>query len=248
MKLFLTILLILLFRTAQPQGIGGTTGLFNVPTGHMQADGTLMLGAHFLHKSIGSYPYGNYGPYDAMAYFATVSFLPFVEAQFRYTFLHAMRQHPQVNYFGDRMMSLRLQLLNGTNKAWPSVVLGFDDFVSLAAFIIDASSPSFFASNYLVVSDKFRLGNIDVDISAGYGYNLSHSLMKRSPGRLQHDGFFGGIELGHQRFAGSGLIAEYDSKRFHAAIRLLFFKQFQLLAGINHEGGFSGGVTYKLKM
>lgn len=248
MKPLLTLILLILFLAAHPQNIGGTTGMFNTPTAHMQPDGTLMLGAHYLHKSIGSYPYGGYGPYDAMAYFATVSFLPFVEGQFRYTFMHAMRQHPQVDYFGDRMMSLRLQLINGNNKAWPSVVLGFEDFVSMAAFIIDASSPSYFASNYVVSSKKIRMGTVFADLSAGYGFNLSHALMGRSPARIQHDGLFGGMELSHRRFPGSGLILEYDSRRFHAAMRLLLFKHLQLLAGFNADGDFSGGVTYKIQM
>jgi hypothetical protein len=245
-------LIILLFffvvSFSRAQNLGGLTGLLNIPSAHMQKDGTMMLGAHFLDPSI-----GDYGAYDhlknefnALALFGTVTFLPFVEGEFRYTFLLGVENWEENSYFGDRMMSVKIRLLNGDNRKWPSISLGFEDFVSLAAFIIDASSPSYFASNYIVASKKVQpFKHLFLDFTLGYGYNLSHALMKSSPERLQHDGLFGGLELRLHDTSPFGLMLEYDSRYWNAGFRLLIFKHIHLLASMNENRGFSGGFTYK---
>jgi len=231
--------------SSKAQNLGGLTGLLNTPSAHMQKDGTMMLGAHFLDRSIGDYSAFRHikSEFDALALFGTVTFLPFVEGEFRYTF---MLGHQRNSYFGDRMMSVKVRLLNGDNRKWPTVSLGFEDFVSLAAFIIDASSPSFFASNYVVASKKVQpFKHLFLDFTVGYGYSLSHALMKLSPKRLQHDGLFGGVELRLQENSPFGLMFEYDSRYWNAGFRLLILKHIQLLASMNENRGFSGGFTYK---
>lgn len=243
MKSLLTLLLLLNVIVAQPQGIVGTTGLFNIPSAHMQTDGTLMTGLHYLDHTLGGY--GN-RKFPALIPFASLTFLPFVEVQFRYTFMVGIERGPDISHFGDRMVSARFRLYDGTKSNWPSLAIGFNDMVSLFQLLPGRVSASHFNANYIVVSKVLNVNKLNLDASLGYAYDLAAIIGRTSPKRLYYDGFFGGLEFSHSRFTGSGLMIEFDSRRIHGGIRVLLFNRFQLLAGLNDEAGFSGGITYKV--
>ena len=90
----------------------GTTGLIDVPTARMQADGTLTVGASFdgLHQS----------------YHATYQALPWLEGTFRYTGFEDF-------FFWDRNYALKVRLLE-ESSFFPQVAVGIRDVIGTGQF------------------------------------------------------------------------------------------------------------------
>jgi hypothetical protein len=229
------------------QSLNGMTGLFNIPTAHMQDDGTLMLSAHYMDRDYGAYKYSKDAEfdYDALTNSATVTFLPWLEAQFRYTHLLGREISQAESYFPDRMMSVRVQAFDGSDREWwPSVVIGFEDI----AAVLGASSPSYYASNYLVLSRRFDVEGWKIDATLGYGFSPKFPWMTRTPSRLQQKGLFGGIAIGHAFLRDTELLIEHDSYRWNVATRTRLFGRWQLLAGLYAGRAFGGGLAYRQKL
>ena len=228
------------------QALGGMSGAFNSPTAEMMDDGTLALGAHFMDRRYGAYRYRKDAAfeYHALATFATASVLPWLEAQFRYTHLLGREISPQTSYFPDRMVSLRVRLLREKGGWMPSLVLGAEDLAAL----LGSSSPSYYASHYLVASKRLATGSWRGVLSVGYGSDVVFPWMEGRPERLMQDGLFASASLSHSAWPAGSLLVEYDSRRVNLAARLVFFEQLQILAGLYAFRGFGGGISWRIPL
>ena len=216
------------------QGLSGTSGLFNTPVAYMAKDGTVFLGAHFLHRDYGSYKYATDKSYEwhGLGTFATMAFLPWMEVQFRYTHLLDRVISPSTKYFADRMTTFRFRLI-AEGKYVPAVAVGFQDVLGCCTY---------FKSNYVVASKTASLAGLSVQGHLGYSTPFAEH---RNPNRVP-EGLFGGMSLSLQRYPGLELLLEHDSHRWNVGGRVLLFKHLQILAGWYEWKAFSGGLSWRM--
>jgi hypothetical protein len=225
------------------QSLSGTTGLFNIPSGRIEKDRTFILGVNFMDRNYGSYKYSKDKDfeYDALATYATLVFLPRIEVQFRYTHLLGREISLKERYFPDRMATIRIQALK-ESRYCPALTVGLQDFAHALGNSLGLSSPSYYSANYAVASKQWKVGVLTTDITLGYAVAL------RQAQHLNLNGAFGGMAVGWKRFPGSDIMLEYDSYRWNAAVRVLFFKRLQLLAGWYGMKTLSGGLSWRVSL
>ena len=137
--------------TLHAQHSMGVTGLLNIPTADMQADGTFMVGANFLPDrmlpDLWNYNTGNY--------FLNMTFLPCLEVGYRCTLMRLKTG----KWNQDRSVSLRLRPLK-EGRYWPSVVLGSNDALTTGELnpLKKVESNRFFSSVYGVVDEALDAG------------------------------------------------------------------------------------------
>ena len=220
------------------QGLSGTSGLFNIPSAEMAEDRTLMTGAHFLHRDYGSYKYGRDQDYQwhALATYASLAFMPWMELQFRYTHLLGREISQTTRYFPDRMISVRVRVL-AQGRVLPALVLGLQDMSYLTG---GEEGNAYFASNYIVASRKEEIGGVRVHGHLGYALPQRQGLKQSA-----NEGVFGGISLGPVRHPGMELIVEHDSRRWNVAGKVLLFGRLQVLGGLYAGRAFAGGLSWR---
>jgi Exopolysaccharide biosynthesis protein YbjH len=196
---FIAVLLLFFNRAVNAQiGIGGFDAVMTVPTARLLPDGDAVLGVGYIPS-----PYALFEVpgHDNLAYFATLGFLPFLEISIRAT-LSMNTEHPSI---GDRMLSLRAQLLNETDRR-PAVAIGLHDIAGL----IDRTegTNNYFTALYLVATKTRRLSAlVNLETTMGYGVDWI-----TAPSH-EFDGLFGGVSAGfHKIFFIKG---EYDAYRFN---------------------------------
>jgi hypothetical protein len=221
------------------QGLSGTGGLFNIPVAYLLKDRQAAVGAHFLHRDYASYKYGKDKTYQwhGLATFATVAFLPRVEFQFRYTHLLGREISSTTRYFPDRMLSFRFLLLQ-EGKRLPALTLGLQDQTYLLG-----GAGGYYASNYVVASKTLR--NSPFHLQGHLGYGLPRLAVRSSPSQVYYEGLFGGLGLRWVRLPGAEWMLEYDSQHWNTGVKVVFFKHWQVLAGLHQGRGFSGGVCWR---
>jgi hypothetical protein len=227
----------------EAQALSGTTGLFNIPSGRIEKDRTFLFGANFMDRKYGAYKYSKDADfeYDALATYATLVFLPRIEVQFRYTHLLGREISPKERYFPDRMATIRIQALR-ESKYCPALTVGLQDFAHALGNNLGLSSPSYYSANYVVASKNLPIGRLISDFTLGYAVSLRHAK------HLNLDGAFGGLAVGWKRFPGTDFMLEYDSYRWNAAFRVLFFKRLQMLVGWYGMDAISGGLSWRVKL
>jgi hypothetical protein len=242
----LIILLFLLFLliplVGQGQSIVGTSGLFHVPTAVLPADGTFMMGSGHVPKAYmpGNFHWATDGKanYDARLYHMSLVFLPKVEVMFRYTGNLGMPKEQSDWTFMDRMLAVRIQLLEEGDRH-PALLIGAHDALG---GIVDETRFTHFAAQYLVASKHLNISSLRLGLHAGYAANILDL-----PSRA-YDGPFGGLNLmplGDERLE---LILEHDSYRPNAAARVRVLRHFSLMAGLWNfeELSLSGSVRVRL--
>ncbi len=128
----------------------GLTGLINMPSGRMAADGNLYVG--YSHN----YPYNTmYGVLQAM---------PWLQLSGRYTSIIGTKALSDA--YGtnkDKSAGLKLRLL-------PEGAFGLDWLPEVAAGVEDFHGTRLFTSRFIAASKYLRLGNVaSVDATIGYG-------------------------------------------------------------------------------
>lgn len=225
------------------QNLAGISGMFNAPTAQIMEDGTLVIGASMMDRNYGGFKYRGDPEYawDALGMFASVSALPWVELQFRWT--HSVGRTIRINpiYAPDRMMVLRVRVLDGQDHWYPSVTLGAED----PARFFGSGSPSYYASLYMVATKQLNIGGWTADLTAGYGLDPEFPWMVGRAEFIRQRGLFGGIAIGHKQFPGSAVMLEHDSFRWNIGARVLILRHVQLLAGLYDLKAFSGGLSYR---
>ena len=209
---------------AAAQALPGTSGLVSIPTASVAADGELTVGVN--HIAAGHHAYyrdGRFDEHGAVAQFATVGFLPFVEVGLRLTRVDDVPRQA----LGDRMVSFRARLLK-EGRYHPAVAVGVHDIVGTRIF----------HAQYAVASKTVRTAVGPAGVHVGYGAEV---LPLRAQGR-QFDGLFGGVSLAPRPWI--TLMVEYDGDHPNAGIRLGPVHGAALLGALQNLDGFSGGVSY----
>lgn len=223
-KKYLFFLVVLPLYT-KAQTLSGMSGLLNIPSADMQADGTFIFGGNYLpeiNQPVLGYKTGNY--------FLNLTFLPFLEVSYRMTLLKM--EHGYTNQ--DRSASFRLRLLK-ERKYFPSVTFGVHDFHTTTT----GGGNQYFAANYIVISKHLNIAGTDFGMTTGYGTDV---LMKKN--RLI--GLFGGLAITPSFFKPLKLMGEYDTRGINLGGSLLLFKHLYLFSMAQHLQYLAGGVSYRI--
>lgn len=192
------------------QSTTGVTGLLLVPTARMQPDGSVGITYGHVDRRYSEYMDGQYG-YSALS--GSVTFLPFVEVAFRFSNVDS----PEPQALGDRMLMVRLQLMNEKGYR-PAVLVGAHDFLKSSA-----NETSNFHSMYAVVSKRIRVLPFSIDAHLGYGtaaFEAKHT---------QFQGVFGGVSFPVVRMG--ELLFEYDARVTTVGARVHLFDHIYVQGG-----------------
>ena len=206
------------------QTLTGMSGLLNIPSADMQADGTFILGANYLPRI--NQPADFY--YNTENYFFNLTFLPFLEIAYKLTLIRTPQKINQ-----DRSASFRLQLIKEKSYL-PSITVGVHDFHTTS----DGGN-QFFEANYIVLTKHFKIQENDIGITAGYGTNI---IMKNS----RFIGFFGGMSVTPGFCKPLKFMGEYDCNGVNLGGSLLLFKHLYLFSMAQHLQYFAGGMAYRI--
>jgi hypothetical protein len=217
------------FLSIHAQSLSGLSGLFNIPTAETADDGEMIIGVNFLERNHLKYAGGKR---DVISPFITVGFLPFLELSVRIT------RQLNANYTShvmDRMFSAKVKFIN-ESEFFPSLTFGLQNPYST---LEDANH---FNSTYLVLSKNIFINTIinRVHLIVGFGSDIIKAADH------QFVGLFGGASITLLNF--SELMIEHDAERFNAGIRLIFFNQIKLLAGLMDLKYLSGGISVGFKL
>lgn len=195
-------------------------------------DGTFFIGSSFLPKNYLEYTHYQY---DAATAFASVTFLPFVELDFRFT--RQLNLPSYDTHVSDRMPSVRVRLFK--ERKWvPSIVVGVNDFLTS----IEGGEARHFQASYLVITKGFHIKPIGLNIEATAGYGTNW-LASRNYELL---GFWGGALLNFNKIKWLNLMADYDGVVFSTGLEAVFFKHLFLKAGFVDFNSFTGCISYHI--
>lgn len=229
MKAFSINLILLIFSfNLLLQTVNGQIGNINRPTGIMNNDGSFFIGSLYNNKHYIDY-YGQ-GKYNCLAYYFDLTFLPFLEVNFRNT---RLLNRPGRNSTVDRMISLRLSLLK-EKKHVPAIVIGGNDI-----YTSSGKGNQYFSALYAVASKSFEFTDHKFITSLGYGFDV----FKNDP----LTGVFGSIEYWPNFLKIPGLVIEYDTKRINYGLNAIFFDHLYVFVFTNNSiAHLSGGIAYKV--
>jgi hypothetical protein len=221
------LLLSILISGSEAQSLTGVTGLLNSPSANMQKDGTFYMGANYLNRNYIN-AYGK-GKYNCLIYYFDLTFLPFLEINFRNT---RMLDNPSHSHTVDRMLSARLQVLK-ERKYWPSIVIGANDLLTQAT-----KGNQFFGALYIVATKNLAIKKSEFGFTFGYAYPYFNN--------SQFEGFFGGISFSPSFLRQLTLMVEYDSRNVNIGGSILLFRHLYLFALLQGMESVSGGVAFKV--
>ena len=208
------------------QTLTGMSGLLNIPSADMQADGTFIMGVNYLPKI--NLP-SSIGYYNTENYYFNLTFLPFLEVAYKLTLI---RTSESVNQ--DRSASFRLQLLK-EKSFLPGLTVGVHDFHTTSG----GGGNQFFEANYMVLTKHFKLNRTDFGITTGWGSDI---ILKKST----FVGLFGGLSVSPGFFKPLKIMGEYDCKGVNLGGSLLLFKHLYLFSMAQRLEYFAGGVAYRI--
>ncbi|MCK9423102.1 MAG: YjbH domain-containing protein [Bacteroidales bacterium] len=224
-KYILILFIVVVPFLTNAQTLTGTTGLLNIPSADMQADGTFIMGANYLPE-INQPAWG----YNTGNYYFNLTFLPFFEIAYKCTLI---KRENTGHYTGqDRGISLRLQLMK-EKKYLPAITFGAHDIYTSS----DKGNQNF-GTIYIVFTKHFNISPNILGITFGYGTDvLRHN---------QFVGLFGGLTLTPAFFKLLTLMAEYDCKGINLGGSLFLFNHLYLFSMAQHLEYFAGGVAYRI--
>lgn len=232
-RLLIFIILFILFggNQASGQSLPGTTGYFNMPSADFQKDKSFFFGFNRSAKKYQDYANGEY---DINIFYATVTYLEFLELSIRYSRLDGF-DPPGRKQAGDRMGSARIRPV-AESKYFPAVVIGFQNFFTT----LESGAASHFNSTYIVATKNFEFDRFfkQIGVSAGYGSDIFNSA------DYQFIGVFGGIRLVPHKADFLELMLEYDADKWNAGARITLFNRLSIAAGLEGLDSFSGGIAY----
>jgi len=240
MKKSVHILLLICFPLwLNAQATSGNTGLLNIPSAEMQADGSFVFGANYLPENMTPSTFS----YNTGNYYLNLTFLPFLEVTYRCTLFKMEQTGRYTNQ--DRSFTLRARLLK-EKKYQPAIVIGGNDILSSTPGENDIlgaegrAESRFYRAIYAVVSKNLRWSdhNIGLTLGSGFGdYNGGHL-----------SGPFGGISISPSFLKQLSVIAEYDSHAINLGVSALLFKHLYLHAFSYDLKYFVGGFAYKIHL
>jgi exopolysaccharide biosynthesis protein YbjH len=217
------VMVIIVCTVTFAQSVIGVTGYVRIPTAQFNDDKSIVFGTSFLPKKYLDYTKREY---DAIAVYTTLTFLPFLEVNFRLSSYLGYHE-----YTIDRMPSIRLQLLK-ERKWYPSVVIGIHDFG-------DAMN---FSSSYIVCTRTFNIENTGLQLQGTIGYGTKKLLEENN----EFIGLFGGASVMWDRLKFIQLMCDYDGITINPGIRTTILKRLNVLVGLQGGVVFTGTVSYGL--
>ncbi len=215
-------------RPGYSHTLTGLTGLMNVPSAVMQKDGSLFFGVSYLNHHHTKVFHAEYNR-DVLAYYANLTFLPFVEMAFRNS---GPLNVPGKAFQVDRMFSARIQLLK-EYKHIPSFVFGAHDFLSTSR-----RKKPFFGAIYTVATKHFNIVKNNLGLTVGYGFDyFKHN---------QFEGLFGGLTFTPSFLPQIKLMVEHDSKVINIGSEFILFNRLELLGVLQDWKNFSGNLAFKI--
>lgn len=233
LKHFFVIFFLLVASSSSAQHSMGGTGLLNIPTAHMQADGTFMTGANYLPEQmlpeVWNYNSGNY--------FLNMTFLPCLEIGYRCTLMKLETG----KWNQDRSVSLRIRLLK-EGKYWPSVVVGSNDAFTTGKLntFSDVGGNRYFSSVYEVATKHWILGGHDLAFTFGWNISFRKSAVR--------DGGFGGVSYSPAFCPPLSLMAEYDGSAVNMGGSVRLFNHFTVHLFCYDLETVSCGIRYELAL
>ncbi len=215
------------------QSTSGIPGYIRIPSASLNPDGTFYIGTSFLPRKYLAYT--NY-KYHAATAFVSMTFLPFLEVDFRFTRQLGLPDYS--SHVSDRMPSVRARLLK-ERKWWPSVTIGVHDFITS----LESGSARHFESSYLVVTKGMDIGNTGLyaEGTVGYGTNW---LVSRNYELL---GLWGGISLSWQRTPWRlSLMADHDGNVVSVGAEVLLFRHLCMKTALVNGDSFTGCLSYRI--
>ena len=187
----------------EPQWISwsGMTGFVHTPWAGVLRDRDIAVGFRRVPRR---WAYDHRGSNDNEIYYATLGFLPHVEASMRWTRIPGYHSFEEIAPDSrltdiDRMVSGRLELLAPRERR-PGLALGVED----------AEGTRRFHSTYVVAGVPAGIQQVHSRVSLGYGLRTFRA------GRRVLDGSFGAFEVSAwRRLVGQ---IEFDSEKWNAAV------------------------------
>ncbi|WP_299231827.1 YjbH domain-containing protein [uncultured Bacteroides sp.] len=219
----------------------GVTGLLHAPSGEMQEDKTVMLGAFFLNKEL-TPPHWYYNTYS---YFMNVTIMPWMEVTYMCT-LHTAESMglDKYGYSGftnqDRNFAARFRIAKEGQwwKHMPAVAVGIQDPFAFSSRKVNAESGNGYLSRMFIAATKHvKIGREEIGIHLSYLYNTRRD--------YDMNGIAGGITYSPSFHPQLTLIADYDTRDVAVGASYLLFNHIHAMFELQRMKYFSGGITFK---
>ena len=231
---FIFLCAIIFHNASSSQSVTGVPGYVRIPVATFNDDGTLVFGTSFLPKQHLSY--SGYTR-DAVAAYASLTFLSFVEVDLRVT--RQLNMPENNHHIMDRVPTIRFRILK--EKKWiPAVALGFHDILTS----VDNGNAHHFGATYLVATKNLHFEKSHTILGVTAGWGASRLIWKND----EFKGFFGGISVGCDKAPWVNLLCDYDGKTVNTALRFICFKRLWITAGTMNFDSFTGTVSYRFKL
>ena len=215
--------------------LAGTSGLINIPVAEVVGDGEMVVGAGYVR--------GNYKHFDGRRYpivplCVALGYLPGLEFSARLTVIRGCPPQAQgLGDYKDGMASVHYRIFPGGSRV-PAVAVGARDVYGFALF----NALYGVASREIRVPRLRRLGGhlgLGVDWLGGrYGVTDAGKDTETFPVHRPLLGIFGGLDAQFSEHV--TLMAEYDTKKVNAGVRMHLFSHLGvdlLLMGMKALGG-----------
>ena len=245
---------------SRAQFTDGSTGLLQMPTAEMQADGTFMLTTNFLNKH--SLPTSGWN-YNTVQYGICVSFWGRMEIGYVCTIFNGAwdprpdkTHREEIMRNQDRHFTGRICLLREGEfgLSWmPSLVVGVIDPVSASAsreYIggdLSGSGNGYFNRNFIVMTKHFQTPWGALGAHAGYQYNRRTDYLINGPCAgvdwtpvwIQNKGILDNVKI----------ILEYDSRTVNMGfLASVWNNHFEAMFELQNFRWINFGLRYKLKL
>lgn len=236
--MYLFFFLFIFSFSAKAQHSLGATGLLNIPSADMQADGTFMMGGNYLPTSLTPDSWD----YNTGNYFFNITLLPFIEITYRNTLIDLKNSSEENDAWNqDRSVTLRLRLLK-EKKWWPSLVIGSNDILTSKELNMfeDVSANRFFSMIYAVATKHWQFSGHDL------GFTLGGNIPIYASG--SQNIVFAGVQYRPAFCKQASLMVEYDTKAFNFGASIKLFNHLTAHLFCYDGKAISGGLRYEIKL
>ena len=225
---------LMISNTVRSQSVSGVPGYVRIPVATFNQDGSMYFGTSFLPQE--HLPYSSY-KYDAVAVYASLTFLSFVEVDLRVT--RQLNVPHGASHVVDRIPTVRFRILK--EKKWiPAVALGFHDVITS----LEGGGAHHFGSSYIVVTKNFHIPVLHLKVGATGGWGTSRFIWENQ----EFIGPFGGFSINHDQLNWMQLLCDYDGSTFNTGLRFVCFKHLFLTAATMNFDSFTGTISYRFNL
>lgn len=218
----------------KPQSDSGVPGYIRIPVATFNEDGSLQFGTSFLPQE--HLAYSNFN-HDAVAIYASLTFLSFVEVDLRVT--RQLNIPSGTNHVVDRVPTVRFRILKET-KWIPAVTIGFHDVLTS----LESGGARHFGASYIVVTKNFHIPELYLNIGTTAGWGASSLVWKND----EFIGLFGGFSVNIDKLKWMSLLCDYDGVTINAGLRVICFRHLFLTAGTINFDSFTGTISYRFNL